>query len=100
MTARRLARNNALRIAGLYCILRFTWIIVSDRLVGAPAVDTLKSLGFVLASGLVIYVLLARELRRHHERDLELEKAPVDTVVGKGSVRFPPRIVVDTTVLP
>jgi len=70
-----LATRNALRIAGLYLVLGFAWILLSDRavdvLIADPAtrsvVQTTKGWAYVAATGLLLFVLvrsdLARELR-------------------------------------
>jgi PAS domain S-box-containing protein len=69
------ATRNALRIVGLYLVLGFAWILLSDRavdvLIADPAtrsvVSTIKGWAYVAATGLLLFVLvrsdLARELR-------------------------------------
>jgi PAS domain S-box-containing protein len=61
----------ALRIAGIYTVLGALWIMVSDRLLVQMVPDphaltllqTYKGWAFVLASGLLIFLVLSRELR-------------------------------------
>ena len=74
-TGRRSASLDAIRVAGIYCVLGGLWIVLSDRIAGAGFVETTKGLGFVLASGLLIYLLLRREFQRHHRLEADLAKA-------------------------
>ncbi|MEJ2217939.1 MAG: PAS domain S-box protein [Gemmatimonadota bacterium] len=71
MTARSWS---AARAAGLYALASALYIVVSDLLARAwfsdpqiyAHVQTIKGVGFVVASALVMYLLLSRELRRRH----------------------------------
>ncbi|MGH7857969.1 MAG: sensor histidine kinase [Candidatus Binatia bacterium] len=75
MSTRPLAEREALRVAGLYGVLASTWIAVSDRVVGAASVHTLKGLAFIAASSIVLYAILRREFRGHQRLELELASA-------------------------
>ncbi|HKJ92080.1 MAG TPA: PAS domain S-box protein, partial [Longimicrobiales bacterium] len=89
-------------IAGLYALASALYIVVSDSLVGAlihdpqrlAAVQTAKGVGFVVASALVLYLVLARELKRRHaeeERFRVLSERVSSTITvldEDGAVRF------------
>ncbi len=73
----------ARRIAGIYTLLGALWIIVSDRLLGMMVPDphtltliqTYKGWAFVLASGLLIFLVLSRELRGRLEDEKLLRES-------------------------
>lgn len=63
-----LVRSPSVRIAGLYFGYAASWIVLTDRLIAGH--QTLKGVGFVLASAMVIGVLMHRawEARERTER--------------------------------
>jgi PAS domain-containing protein len=73
----------ARRIAGIYTLLGALWIIASDRLLGTMVLDshtltliqTYKGWAFVLASGLLIFLVLSRELRGRLEDEKLLRES-------------------------
>ncbi|MEJ2186508.1 MAG: ATP-binding protein [Gemmatimonadota bacterium] len=69
--------RSAAQIAGLYALASAIYIVFSDALARAlfsdpqryADVQTFKGIGFVVASAAVLYLLLARELRRRHTEE-------------------------------
>ncbi len=74
-----LAVRRALRIALLYVVLGFAWILLSDRAVDLLIVDpatrslvaTVKGWGYVGLTGLLLFVLVRRDL----DRELRVQRA-------------------------
>jgi putative nucleotidyltransferase with HDIG domain len=71
---------NIIRIVGLYLIFAVLWIILTDILAGIlqarygfpmDVIQTVKGLGFVLVSAMVMFILLNDDLRR---REAEYQK--------------------------
>lgn len=66
------SKNPALRVSAIYFLVGSLWIIISDQAVNyiyqvesnVLNLNTLKGLGFVLATSLVLYVLLKRYLTK------------------------------------
>ncbi|MCB0016136.1 MAG: PAS domain-containing protein [Anaerolineales bacterium] len=77
------AQKAALRISLIYTAIAALWVLLSDRLLKAfiPELDqltiwqTLKGLGFVVITTLLIYFLLRQELLRHQQTEVTLEES-------------------------
>jgi signal transduction histidine kinase len=80
------AARAALTIAGTYVLLASTWIVASDYLVARTLADPLvvieasmaKGLLFVAVTGLLIYLLLSRELARLARLEAERLRATAE----------------------
>lgn len=79
----RTASIPALRVAGLYVLIGVLWILFSDVLVAITApepvmltqLQTYKGWAFVVASGLLIFLLLKRELGRRLDAEQTLRES-------------------------
>ncbi len=75
---RALFKRFDVRVSLIYCLFASLWIIVSDTLVagnpGLPGnLNTLKGLGFVAVTTVLLYALLHRELKLRQVKEAALE---------------------------
>lgn len=90
------ARPVALRLALVYVAVSGAWILLSDRLLawltGDPLLltrlQTLKGWGFVLCSGVLIYVLVRRALAAVGRRDEQVQSAERALRQSEASLRL------------
>lgn len=76
-------RHAALGIAALYVLFGIAYIITSDRIVSAIApsrvestlFQTIKGTGFILITGLLLWLLIARHVRQHERLHRSLEQS-------------------------
>jgi putative nucleotidyltransferase with HDIG domain len=80
----------ATKIAGAYLLVSVLWILLSDRFVSWAVVDadaeawaqSVKGLGFVVASAVVLYLMANRYLGRAERTAEQLREAYEQTLVG------------------
>lgn len=73
-------RKIAVKIAFIYIVLGLLWILFSDRLVGSiftnikmlSIAQTIKGWFFIIASGMVVYLLIIKQLKIRHKTGIEL----------------------------
>lgn len=73
-------RKIAVKIAFIYIVLGLLWILFSDRLVGSiftnikmlSIAQTIKGWFFIIASGMVVYLLIFKQLKIRHKTGIEL----------------------------
>jgi signal transduction histidine kinase len=82
------AWKSALRIASIYVATSILWILLSDRAVAflfpevshSTLAQSVKGIGFVLATGTLLFLLIRSELRCRVRAERELEEAMNQTV--------------------
>lgn len=73
-------RKIALRIALTYIVLGLLWILFSDKLVSSifsnikmlSIAQTIKGWFFIITSGLIVYLLIIKQLKIRHKTSIEL----------------------------
>jgi putative nucleotidyltransferase with HDIG domain len=86
----RMGLSPAATIAGVYLLVSILWILLSDRIVDWAVPDpdarswlqSVKGLGFVLASAVVLYLMARRYLGRAERTAEQLREAYEQTLVG------------------